>query len=342
MKLNAKRFFGLLAVAAALISTRSLSAQVAEEPRPEAGTSANTDAPDLAQDAAAVIVKPSAVFAASNYATGGVSLRNRGAGNINVSGLGGLPKITFIYWAVINNGVPPVAARSIQVQRLFPAPASAVVVLPGVVVGAGPSPCWGPAGKTIITVYRAVVPVAIASGNGSYQVTLLPGAQLVTNGASPWTAFGLPSWEGASMVMIGAGVNTVSLYDVGLAGRTFEPSPAFNYTLALPLATKAAGVLWDNIGADGQHGGSAARVAAAPVSDETTTINGFPVAGAGSMYLDRDWNGSAGLPATQLWDDTGHDITGAAPAGTVKLNVVINSVLLPVDCLTPVANVVQE
>jgi hypothetical protein len=100
-------------------------------------------------------------------------------------------------------------------------------------------------------------------------------------------------------------------------------------------------VLWDNIGADGQHG-SAARTAAASISDETTTINGFPVAGAGSMYLDSDWNGSAGLPVTQLWDDTGHDITAAAPPGTVNLNVVINSVLLSADCLTPVANVVQE
>jgi hypothetical protein len=44
----------------------------------------------------------------------------------------------------------------------------------------------------------------------------------------------------------------------------------------------------------------------------------------------------------ELWDDTGHDITFVTPAGTKLLNIVINSPGAPADCLTPVANVVEE
>jgi hypothetical protein len=145
------------------------------------------------------------------------------------------------------------------------------------------------------------------------------------------------------MVMVGAGANTVSIYDGGLAGHTFSPIPAFNYTLNLPLKT-VAGVLWDNIGSDGKHSNLGSREATLTIGDETTTINGPPaVAGPGSAYVDSDWNGSAGLPVTELWDDTGHDISASAPKGTAALNVSIFAAgPLPADCLTPVANVVQQ
>jgi hypothetical protein len=327
---------------ATAIFAQTVSAQEVEKPGEGAGTTAYADAPQL-DATAALAVKPTLVFPSSSYTTGGVSLRNRGAGNINVSGLVGPAKVTFIYWTVINNGVPPAPAAKIEIHRLFPVlPAVGPVVLPGVVVGVGPAPCWGPAGNTIITVYRAAVPPAIATGNGSYQVTLLPGAQAVTNGASPWKAFGLPSWDGASMVMIGKGVNTVSIYDNGLAGHTFSPIPAFNYTINLPLATVGV-VLLDNIGSDGKHSNLGSREANMTIGDESTMINGFPVAGPGSAYWDSDWNGSAGLPVTELWDDTGHDITATAPPGTIALNVSIFAPgPLPADCLTPVANVVQQ
>jgi hypothetical protein len=99
----------------------------------------------------------------------------------------------------------------------------------------------------------------------------------------------------------------------------------------------------DNIGSDGKHSVLGSREATLTIGDETTTINAFPVAGpAGSNYVDSDWNGSAGLPVTQLWDDTGHDITAAAKPGTVALNVSVFAGGPPADCLTPVANVVQE
>jgi hypothetical protein len=106
----------------------------------------------------------------ANYGTGGVALRNRGAGNIGVSGVVGPVKAAFIYWAVIE---PNNDAGFIHVQRLFPTPISSDVLLTGTVVGVGRQPCWI---GSIITVYRAAIPLDIANGNGSYQVTLLVGA----------------------------------------------------------------------------------------------------------------------------------------------------------------------
>lgn len=274
-------------------------------------------------------------FTLANYGTGGVALRNRGTGNIGVSGVVGAVKAAFIYWAVIN----PILGVSdrVRLQRLAnpPAtPASAVVTLIGTPVGVGPQPCWI---GTLITVYRAAIPLGVATGNGSYQVTLLPGAAGSTAGGDPWLApVVLPLWEGASIVMIGTGTGTVDLFDVGLAGSTFIGS--LMYTLLLSPNTAVTPKLWDNIGADGQIGAS--RTAMAGVSGETTTINGVAVAGPGSVYLNSDWDGSSGFPLPQLWDDTGHNITTSfVPAGTTVLTVVFGPAN-GTDCLTPVANVV--
>lgn len=261
-----------------------------------------------------------------------------------MSGVIAPTKAAFIYWAVISKGVPPAAARRIKLQRRFPLPVSGIAVLPGAVVGAGPPPCWP---GTVITVFKSAIPLGIATGNGNYEVTLLPGAQFSTDGHDPWIApVNPPLWEGASIVMIGgpAGIGNpiVSIYDVGLAGNTFAPNPPFNYTLTLPAAAPGIRTLFDNIGADGQHVLGASRAAIPTESDEMTTVNAFPTAGPGSAYNDSDWNGSSGLPVPELWDDTGHDITPAAPLGTTSLAVTIgNGGGAPADCLTPVANVVE-
>jgi hypothetical protein len=349
MKNLAKSAVWLLAVAVTLISTRNLSAQASEEPNESYGTTNYSEAPYLVRpDAAVVTVKPVLVEGKASYETGGVSLRNRGAGNISISGLVGAPRITFVYWAIISSGVAPVPSSLLQIQRLYPTPVSAIVDLKGVAVGSGPAPCWGPQGS-IITVYRAQAPAAVATGNGSYQLTLLPGSGGLVNGQDPWVGTPvLPLWEGASMVMIGNGVGTVSLFDKGLAGDTFAPNPSpFNYVLALPVVPSGRRMILDNIGADGQHVDGASRAALTAQSDEQTTINGFPIAGPGSPYVDSDWNGSSGLPVPELWDDTGHDITivsqdpaGAVPSSILKIQVF--SALGPADCLTPVANIVEQ
>jgi hypothetical protein len=327
----------VLALTATLAFT---SNAVAQTDNKYAGSYSFPGAPKLSDNGPLGLIKPSLRFTASTYATGGVALRNRGAGNISVSGLPGATTAAFLYWSVITpTAAVPAAAANVQIQRLFPG-ASAPVVVPGVRVGAGPGPCWL-AGSTV-TVFRAAVPLAVATGNGSYQLTILPGGTGLANGANPWAApLVTPAWEGASLVLIGRGAGTVSIFDVGLSGRTFVAP--FKYSLNLPVATVAGRtVLFDNIGADGQHGFGRDDFNVG-IADETTTIGVLPIAGPGSNYNDSDWNGSSGLPLPELWDDTGHDITTAVPPGTNVLNISITQggggIL---DCLVPVANVLQE
>lgn len=331
----------LLALAAVVSITALLAgtnAVAAEQPHvPAWGTSACPGGANFATPAP-ISVPPSLVVPLADYGTGGVALRNRGAGVIHISGVVPPVSSAWIYWAVISAGPPPAAATGLRLSRIFPTPVSGTVKLKGVLIGVGAPPCW-PGDR--ISVFRAQIPLAVATGNGEYQVTLLPGAAGTTDGSDPFLAIVDPLWDGASIIMIGAGAGTVSIYDAGLAGNTFVPSVPFAYTLVLPFAGGASTIL-DNIGADGQHSIGPSRTPNVLETDETTAINGFPIAGWGSPYLDSDWNGSSGLPVPELWDDTGHDITDAAK-GMAALNVVIFNIGAGAsDCLATVANVVRQ
>ena len=297
------------------------------------GTSASQSAVNAPSTVALSPLAPLAGFSGASYATGGKGMRNQRAGGIVISGAKKPIQGAFIYWAVISQGAPVAADQSVIVQRLFPTPASTAVKVVGSVVGSGPQPCWS--GDTI-TVFRGTIPLTVATGNGSYQVTLNAGASGTTNGTDPWVGGNLPLFEGASIVLVGTGTGQVALYDSGLSGSTFNSS--LTYTLLLPATATGALTLWDNIGADGQQGKSRSS----SVAKEKTTINGVAVAGPGSAYNDSDWNGSAGSPLPQLWDDTGHNITAATKSGTTSLNITFNTNdgTTP-DCLTAVANVVE-
>src|SRR5208337_4977569 len=98
MKNIAKSILWLLAVAVAVFPTRNLiaqapeesdSVQATEETNHTYGTTAYSEAPDLADSAVVGPLKPTVVEGKASYATGGVALRNRGAGNISISGLVG-------------------------------------------------------------------------------------------------------------------------------------------------------------------------------------------------------------------------------------------------------------
>jgi hypothetical protein len=146
------------------------------------------------------------------------------------------------------------------------------------------------------------------------------------------------------MVIVGTGTATqrVLIADKGLSGKTFHGNPGFSYSLTFPKPITATGklTLFESIGADGQQGIS--RTAEPGFADESTVINGVEIAGPGSTFNDSDWNGSSARPLPQLWDDIGHDITGATPAGTTTLDITIrNQGEAGYDCLTPVANIVQ-
>ena len=241
---------------------------------------------------------------------------------------------------MITSGAALAPDKTIKLQRLSPAPASAVVSVAGTLLGTGASPCWG---GTTISVFRGTVPLTLANGNGFYQVTLLAGAGGTTSGADPWVSAPLPLMEGASLVIVGTGPagQRVAFYDAGFAGHTFFGNPGLSYSLTLPVAATGALTLLDNIGADGQEGAS--RRSGAGLGNERTIINGVHVAGPASTANDSDWNGSSAKPIPQLWDDVGHDIIAATPSGTTVLNVNIsNGGVSTYDCLTTVVNIVQE
>ena len=76
-------------------------------------------------------------------------------------------------------------------------------------------------------------------------------------------------------------------------------------------------------------------------SFKITSINDVQIAGPGTSSFhaafdnDSDWNGSAGLPIPQLWDDTGHDIARAVyGSSTATVNFDVAD-----DCLCTVFNV---
>ena len=313
-------------ISAAVLALAVGSATVAVAQEDGKRTSPKFEPKALARGAPDAPITPFMTWGNANYGTGGVALRNRGAGSISVSGVTGAVQAAFIYWAVID---PNSASASIIINRRFPIPGPGIV-LTGTVVGIGAQPCW--IGNNIV-VYRAALPLwLVAPGNGEYAVSLLPGAGGRTDGGDPWVgARVLPLWEGASIVMIGTGGGTVNLFD-GLPADEF--SPPFSYSLTL-TGTTSGTVLWDNIGADGQVGTS--RDADAATSGETTTINGLLIAGPGSaLNLTGDWNGSSGFPLPQLWDDTGHEFPSS---GASTLNITFDGGQN--DCLVLVANVVQ-
>jgi hypothetical protein len=276
-------------------------------------------------------INPFKTYTNASYGTGGVGLRNRGAGVIEVSGVTGRVQDAYLYWAILfNTPQPDKWLYHVQLTRVIPWGTILPINLEGTLIGIGADPCWGSTG---IAVFRARVPKSIAIGNGAYGVEVASGR---VDGSDPWlTSLVFPLAEGASLVIIGTGTYTVGIYDTGFTASTFQTT--YTYTLNLP-GTVTTDALWDNIGADGQTGGGSpggARDDNAETSLETTTINTVLISGAGGVDNDSDWNGSSGFPVPELWDDKGHDIFSAVSSSTTaEITFSAND-----DCLTTVANV---
>ena len=180
-------------------------------------------------------IAPALTFTNASFSTSGVGLRNRLLGSIEAPGNPTTPpRAAYLYWAVITNGAVPAAARSPKIARRT-APTVAAKPLTAVQVGTGTSPCWG---GTAITVYRATVPASVAKGGGVYEISFPSGASGTPNNQNPWFGSGFPMLEGASLVLIYNGENTVSLYDNGLAGKTLL-SGTLTYSLRLPRTYSA-------------------------------------------------------------------------------------------------------
>jgi hypothetical protein len=285
-------------------------------------------------------ILPSLSYYNASAASGGIGLRNQRNGTITISGVTTPMQAAYVYWAVITYTTTiPTPVKGLTVTRLWPTvagvPAAQAVV--GTLIGTGASPCW--AGAQIL-VYRAALNTStVALGNGVYKIQLKVNASGKTDGADPWAGTTFPLFEGASLVFVGTGTSKVYLFDQSisgynrLAGQTFSTS--LDYRLWLNGYTVTSKAIWHNIGADGQLGTSV--LDATGSAQELTTINGTPHAGPGCTNLDSDWNGSSARPLPQLWDDMAHNIT-AISTGAGEIDVAFTSYL---DCLTPVANVVE-
>jgi hypothetical protein len=312
-----------------IVSAAAQEGKVAAPPG-AAGASGRPGANAVAPASVAVgLVNHSIRYTGASFATGAVGLRNRSEGGIEVSGFTGPVKLALLYWAVITNGAPTAAHSNVYFRKS----GGSFVNIAGSQVGVGQSPCW--AGNRT-TVYRGVVPSSVANGNGHYIILLRAGANGSTAGQSPWVSSVPPLVEGASLVIIGTGVSTVSVYDVGFAGRMFFD--LLTYQLNSVSVANAVEVLFHNIGADGQIGNGVGAIFEA--SRETTTLNGRTVAGPDSPANDSDWNGAVAGPLPQLWDNSTHWVTTQARAGATptRLPFVVNA---PDDCLVTVANIVS-
>jgi hypothetical protein len=263
-----------------------------------------------------------------------VALRNRTYGAIQISGIAPPVKRAYVYWAFLYRSTPP-ATQAVG----FCSPATGCSPKVGALLATGADTCWGSSG---IAVYRADVTSSVA-GNGLYLISLNSSASASNSGADPWTFVSFPAAEGASLVVVGTGTKTVSVYDKGLAGATFFGSTS--YTLNVPGGVKKTPVLWDNIGADGQTGSG--RLVGFGIAKEKTYINDVQIAGPGvdttaNGVTDSDWDGGVGSPLPQLWDDTGHSLpTTAANIGASALAVRFSSAGASFDCVTPIANVIS-
>lgn len=328
-------FAGLrLALALLLGMVGSAAAEPAPSGRPPAALGTpSAQALAAAQPALAVgLVQPTFTFVNASFGSGAVGLRNSPGGGINISGVTGPIRRALIYWAVVTNGAPGAADSNIEFKQGLVG--DHFITIRGSVIGTGPTPCWK--GNTT-TVFRGVIPTSIAPGNGVYLVRLKPGANGSTAGQSPWDASEPPLFEGATLVMIGRGTATVSVYERPLSGKTFFGD--LTYSLKSPVSVSAATqVLLHNIGADGQIGVGVKEIAA--TAGEITTLNGRRIAGPGSPSGTSDWNGTIAAPLPQLWDNTTHDVTAAAKAGSSP-TVLALSIKAPDDCVVPVANLLS-
>ncbi|RJR42608.1 MAG: DUF3344 domain-containing protein [Deltaproteobacteria bacterium] len=268
-----------------------------------------------------VTVAPAFTLRDVKHVANGVALRNRASGWIHLRGVppGSTVIRAHLYWNISDG--------------LVKGPASSATFNGNLVAGLkradNPDPCWGLTGNHT---YRADVTPFVPRNNPNqdYLFALQKPDPLTTSGENPWTLAPVPTLltEGATLIVtyrhpektIGAIVN---IYDA-FSGTMFSTSGTFTLT----HAALSGGGLFTMTGADGQRGGGHDNV----FSNETGTFNGAQF--SGPTVAASDWDGSTGLPLTQLWDVHTHIVQLNGTSSTVAYTGVG-------DCLVPVAFVIQ-
>ena len=119
------------------------------------------------------------------------------------------------YWAVITNGPPTVAAANISIKHV-----RGERTVHQHRRHADRLRAFALLARRQVTVFRGAIPLSLASGSRLYLVLLRPGAN-GRAGESPWEASDPPLFEGVSIVLVGSGNSTVTVYDRGFAGEMF-------------------------------------------------------------------------------------------------------------------------
>jgi len=174
------------------------------------------------------------------YAAAGVSLRNRGYGTINLSGIpsGATIVRAYLVWSILGN-----TEGANFNDGVFKGVAKV-----GAKVGQGDGLCWG---VTNGYAYRADV-TAQVTGNGAYALSGF--ASGTTDGTDPWTAGTAPLAEGASLFVVYSKATyprtTIRFYNgyhSNMAGAA-----SINVPFGFTTSTPAGEARTTFIGADGQ------------------------------------------------------------------------------------------
>lgn len=277
-------------------------------------SSAGADAsfPKSRAEAATQSISPSMKFSNASLSSAGIGLRNLPGGAIYIQVPSPPVKKAYLYWQVITKGPPPAGVGTMALfggsdasnfQDWAQELVAGEAVSTGLDFPAGDR-CWEGSDRT--TVYRADV-TSLVQGSGYYVIGLNPEIY------DPDAKF--PAFNGASLVVIGTGKDTVLIYDKGFGGHYFVANQGYEYRLRLPFTSRSAKrVMFHSIGGDGQTGPNATS-GDANFSTETTVINDLDIAGPGSGWNDSDWNGNSGGPAVRLWDNVIHNVSRSAKRG---------------------------
>lgn len=250
------------------------------------------------------------------HVAAGVGMRNRGYGDITISGIpsGSTIEAAYLYWDILDNVEYPSFAQG-KINGVF---------ITGTKIGEGPDPCWAP---TKNFVYRTEV-TNLVTGNGIYSLTDFVSGK--KDGCDPWTQYWgcsdhLPLIEGASLVVIYRNPTlpwqTIVIYD----GAETLIATSYSHTITgFTTSSPVTNAFITYLGADGQNSGAG----------EDTYFNGVRIG-----Y--NDWDGSdphAGpfYSRGNLWDTNTYDVTSLVSPGDTSVIAEVRSMA---DCLVWVATV---
>ncbi len=304
-----------LALAAALVvgsGLTSLQAQ-AEAPASVPGTTDSSTGGNTAGPGAAPSVFRSMTIK-GGYTAAGVSLRNRGKGNIKITGIpaGAKVQAAYLLWSTLGGATPASNLKKGKFRGKS---------ITGALVGSGDSPCWPTAQQGYS--YRANVTKWVKTKkNATYALSGF--ASGVRDASDPFNTTAVPPLaEGASLVVVYSKssypttrIVLANGYGMVSGGSVGPASMSMTLPFGFAATTPVGEVTTTFIGGDGQ-------LAEEPAS----TVNGVPVAGV-------DWDGNDGpnpkYSQGNLWDTQTAALVDVVKPGQTSANITVNG---GPDCL---------